>query len=347
LLVNNTNTPYKMYVTRTVGGVAVFLSLIPWFSFGLLGGDSMPWPFMGYLLFFLSFKVPTIIVPKNFIVFFVVLVCGLFIALFMSNNIIHENTFRSLYNYLGVVVFYLGFFNYLIKYGFPMHIFIAVNIIWLLFAVLEVYFPNIASIFSSSRTGDGRGVTSLAPEPTFFGMYLFFSSWLMLVASNYKPGKYLMYLIFFNLIFIVLVAKSSMMIIYLMFSAIIFLAYTFIKLKWKKKLIKNTIILGAFLFIGGSIINNSLGGSRYLSLLKKLLNEVSLSDLFFLDGSLNQRLEHLVYSMHGAVNNFFIPAGFDAFVHIKDKLDSTYNYYFWSSGLYGEPSNKIMSWSGD
>ena len=62
---------------------------------------------------------------------------------------------------------------------------------------------------------------------------------------------------------------------------------------------------------------------------------------------LNQRLEHLVYSMHGAVNNFFIPAGFDAFVHIKDKLDFTYNYYFWSSGLYGEPSNKIMSWSGD
>ena len=51
--------------------------------------------------------------------------------------------------------------------------------------------------------------------------------------------------------------------------------------------------------------------------------------------------------MHGAVNNFLIPAGFDAFVHIKDKLDSTYNYYFWSSGLYGEPSNKIMSWSGD
>ena len=229
--------------------------------------------FYGVFTFFLSFKVPAIIVPKNFIVFFVVLLCGLFIALFMSNNIIHENTFRSLYNYLGVVVFYLGFFNYLIKYGFPC-IFFAVNIIWLLFAVLEVYFPNIASIFSSSRTGDGRGVTSLAPEPTFFGMYLFFSSWLMLVGSNYKPGKYLMYLIFFNLIFIVLVAKSSMMIIYLMVSAIIFFAYTFIKLKWKKKLIKNMIILGAFLFIGGSIINNSVEGSRYLSLINKVLNEL-------------------------------------------------------------------------
>ena len=65
-----------------------------------------PWPL--WVFTFLSFKVPAIIVPKNFIVFFVVLLCGLFIALFMSNNIIHENTFRSLYNYLGVVVFYLG-----------------------------------------------------------------------------------------------------------------------------------------------------------------------------------------------------------------------------------------------
>ena len=49
--------------------------------------------------------------------------------------------------------------------------------------------------------------------------------------------------------------------------------------------------------------------------------------------------------MHGAVNNFLY-AGFDAFANMKDKLDPTYNYYFWSSGLYGEPS-KIMSWSGD
>jgi hypothetical protein len=332
-----------MYVIKIVGGIAVFLSLIPWFSFGLLGGDSMPWPFIGYLFFFLSFKIPTIIVPKNFIVFFVVLICGLSIALLMSNNIIHENTFRSLYNYLGVVVFYLGFFNYLIKYGFPMHIFIAVNIIWLLFALLEAFFPEIALIFSTSRTGSGRGVTSLAPEANFFGMYLFFSSWLMLVGSNYKPGKYLMCLIFFNLIFIVLGAKSSMIIIYLMFSAIIFMAYSFIKLKWKKKLIKNLVTFGIFLFIGGSFINKNLEGSRYLNLLNKLQNEVSLSDLFFLDGSLNHRLEHLVYSMHGAVNNFLIPAGFDTFIHMKDNLDFTYNYYFW----YGEPSYKIMSWSGD
>ena len=102
-------------------------------------------------------------------------------------------------------------------------------------------------------------------------------------------------------------------------------------------------IFGVFLIIGGFFINNELEGSRYLSLLNQILQNSSLSNLFFIDASLNSRLEHIVYSTHGAVNNFLLPAGFDAFFHMKDKLDITYNYYFWC----GQPSNKIMSWSGD
>ena len=77
MLVNNTNTTYKINVIKTVGGIAVFSSLIPWVSFGLLDGDSMPWPFIGYLFFFLSFKTPSIIIPKNFTVFLIVLICGI------------------------------------------------------------------------------------------------------------------------------------------------------------------------------------------------------------------------------------------------------------------------------
>ena len=85
----------------------------------------------------------------------------------MSNNIIHENTFRSLYNYLGVVVL-LGFFNYLIKYNNACYCCEYYGC----FAVLEVYFPNIAN-FWFSRTGDGRGVTSLAPERLFWNICFF------------------------------------------------------------------------------------------------------------------------------------------------------------------------------
>lgn len=346
LIVDNINTIYKINLTRIAGGIAAFLSLIPWVSFGLLGGDSMPWAFLGYLFFFLSFKTHTIKTPKNFTKFLFFLICGICVAFIMSDNIFHENTFRSLYNYLSVVVIYLGFLNYLLRYSFPIQTFIAVNILWLLFSVFELFFPDIASNFSTIRAGEpggGRGVTSLAPEPTFFGMYLFFSSWLMIVGSNYKPGRYLMYLLFCNLIFIFLIAKASMIIIYLILSLFLFLAYGFIRLKWKKRLIKHTAIACVFFIIGGFFIYNEFEGSRYMNLLNKILQDSSLSNLFFIDASLNNRLEHIVYSIHGAVNNFLLPAGFDAFFHMKDKLDITYNYYFW----YGQPSYKIMSWSGD
>ena len=339
---NSTNKNYKINFTKNVGAVAVFLSLIPWFSFGLLSGDSMPWPFIGYIFFFLSFKKAIIITPKNFIIFFSILIFGVSIALVKSNNILHETTFRSLYNYFGVVIFYLGFFNYLLRYGFPINIFISVNILWLLFAILEIFFPDIALIFTTIRTSSGRGITSLAPEPTFFGMYLFFSSWLIIVGSNYKPSKYSIYLIYLNLISILLIAKASMIILYLFFAASIFIPYQIMILKRKRKLIKNASIIVTLLIIGAGLINHNLPDTRFVILFNKINNQ-SLRDLFFIDQSLNSRLEHLVYSVHGAVNNLFIPAGFDAFIHNSDKLDVIYNYYFW----YSPPMDKIMSWSGD
>ena len=118
---------YRINPIKALGSIAVFLSLIPWFNFGLLSGDSMPWPFIAYSLFLLSITNP-IKVPKNFVIFAIILIVGICIAAFASSNILDENTIRSLYNYLGVALFYIGFYNYLYRYGFPKNIFIYVNI---------------------------------------------------------------------------------------------------------------------------------------------------------------------------------------------------------------------------
>ena len=271
------------------------------------------------------------------------LIFGIFVALFMSDNILDQNTFRSLYNYLGVVVFYVGFYNYLQKYGFPNSIFIFVNILWLLFGILELLSPETASIFSTARTTEGRGVTSLAPEATFFGIYLFFSSWLIIVGNNYKLSKKLTFLIFLNLISIFILAKSSMVVLYLAIAGMIFFAYAYLRLIWNKKMIKQTLYAAIFLFVGISILSQAQDGSRFIELYNQISQDVGIFVIFSIDGSLNHRLEHLVYSVHGSLNNFLIPAGFDAFSQAKDVMDSTYNYFFWS----GIPSNKIMSWNGD
>ena len=333
---------HTINLTKTAGGVAVFLSLIPWYSFGLLDTDSMPWPFLGYIFFLLSLNNP-IKIPKNFMIFFGILVLGIFIALFVSKDLLDQNVFRSLYNYMGVVVFFVGFYNYLQKYGFPTSIFVIVNIIWLLFGVLELLYPEIASIFSSARNEWGRGVTSLAPEATFFGIYLFFSSWLIISGNNYKLNKGLGFLILLNVTGIFFLAKSAMLAIYFVLSAMIFLLYSYLKLRWNKKIMKQTIVGGVVSFIGITVMFQTQQGSRFVELFEQIQRDAGIFTIFSIDGSLNHRLEHLVYSVHGSFSNFLIPAGFNSFASLKDIFDPAYDYFFFSA----IPSNKIMSWNGD
>lgn len=333
---------YNINITKFIGSSAVFLSLIPWFSFGLLNTDSVPWPFIAYTLFLLKLNNP-LKIPKNFIIFFVVLIFGIFIALLMSNDIFDGNIFRSLYNYLGVVVFFIGFYNYLDKYGFPTSIFVTVNIIWFLFGILELFSPETASMFSTARTGGGRGVTSLAPEATFFGIYLFFSSWLLIVGNNYNLNNGIKFIVFLNLLAIIFLAKASMVILYLVIVAMVFLAFAYLRLIWSKKIMRHTTYMVFFAFIGMAVISQTLQESRFIALLSQIQPGAGLSIIFSLDGSLNHRLEHLVYSIHGSINNFLLPSGFDTFAQLKQIMDPAYNYYFWSD----IPSNKIMSWNGD
>tara|TARA_A100001015_G_scaffold313580_1_gene421127 strand:+ start:1119 stop:2345 length:1227 start_codon:yes stop_codon:yes gene_type:complete len=342
LINHNTTFDYNINPTKILGNIAVFLSLIPWFSFGLLSGDSMPWPFIAYALFLISIKGP-IITPKNFSIFVLILTIGIFIAAFSSFNIFDENTIRSLYNFLGIAIFYIGFYNFLRRYGFPKKIFVFVNILWLLFAILEFYLPEVASIFSTARNAYGRGLTSLAPEATFFGIYLFFSSWIIISAENFKPSKPIIFLISLNLFFIIFLAQSSMTILYILIGCVVFFLHSYFRLIWKKQVFKITLVILLLMFGVIIFIDSSDEGSRFIGLYNQLKDENSLKLIFSLDGSLNSRLEHMVYSMHASFNNFLMPSGYDTFINVGNSLDVFYNYYFY----YAQPSNKILSWTGD
>ena len=58
---------------------------------------------------------------------------------------------------------------------------------------------------------------------------------------------------------------------------------------------------------------------------------------------MNERLQHIVFSIRRAFLNFLIPSGFDTFMHHQDYLINFYNNYFW----YDRGSIKILSWIGD
>ena len=134
-----------------------------------------------------------------------------------------------------------------------------------------------------------------------------------------------------------------MVILYLALTIMVFFAHAYLRLIWNKLIIRRTIFFSIFCFICIGAIYQNQQGSRLVELYNQIQENIGILTIFSIDGSLNHRLEHLVFSIHGSINNFMLPAGFDSFVVLKETLDPAYNYFFWS----GSPSNKIMSWNGD
>ena len=106
----------------------------------------------------------------------------------MSSSIDY-NVIRGFINYLGLPLLYVAFYNYFVRYGVPIKLIIVLNFVWIFFGFIELFFPEFMSLLSKMRTSSSRGVTSLAPEATFFGVYLFFSSLLFIEFKNLVNTK--------------------------------------------------------------------------------------------------------------------------------------------------------------
>ena len=95
-------------------------------------------------------------------------------------------TIRGLGNYFGIFLLYVCIFDLTKRYGFPLKTILFANSIWLFAGFLEHIGIYDFSTIVNSRTSIDRGVTSLATEPTFFAIQLFFMSLIYLVYNNYR-----------------------------------------------------------------------------------------------------------------------------------------------------------------
>lgn len=325
-----------------MGCFFVLFCAIPWVNFGLNGMDSQPWPLLFGLLFllFLNHKINS----RKYLFFLAWLVAfGILIGMFLIQSSFDFSFFRALGNYFGFLIIFSSFMFYLDRYGFPEKILFTMNIVWLVGAGLELIYPGIFISIVDERTTADRGVTSFAPEPTFFAIYLFFNSWMLLIGTDYRPNFKTKVLLLLNVAAIFGVSMSSMGALFLFFAGLVSVSYYFLRfrIKWST-LIKMT----AFVMLGFPALNffvSFLEGSdtRLLKLVNMLIVSNPL-DLFFMDASMNSRLSHVVFSIHGFFYNFGLPGGFYSFGEVSNQLTGFYRDYFW----YGIGSNKIMSWVG-
>jgi hypothetical protein len=265
---------------------------------------------------------------------------GFIVALCFSNSL-DFTTARSFYNYFSFFFVLIVFLSILMRYGPPFRTIKIVNYLWLMAALIELIQPDLIAMLGKARTTAGRGVTSLAPEPTFFAIYLIFSSLLLfqLRGGDYKSDK-IFHIINFLSIFIL--AKSAMGIVMLFPIVFIYLVYSLIRVKPLISGLKWMFFLMTSIAILASLISIYFGSTRILSLLEKLI-DVGPIMIFKLDASMNVRIEHIIFSFHGLFNNHFLPGGLDTFMDNRAEVVGYYGDFFW----YSAGMNKIMSWVGD
>lgn len=316
----------------------IVASFFPWVSFNTNSLDMQPWPLIFAIILISTDK--KLNLSSAFIYSIVVVAIGFFWALIVSNSA-NFLAVRAFYGFSSFYIFYAAASSTIKRRYNILPLAKVLNIIWLIGALIEVKFPVVLAVFGKVRTTSGRGVTSFAPEPSFFVAFLIFSSALILVLDgyNFRRSKKVHLA---NILAVLLLAKSAIGIAYLAVLGLCYLGYLILRMRPKKRGVYFLAGIAAVIVAVPILLNSLTTDTRVLSLLMKLAAKGPLL-LIKLDASINERVAHVVLPIHGAIRNFFLPLGFDTFSESREFLQRFYNGFFWQS----TGTDKIMSWFGE
>ncbi len=336
----------KIDIVRSIGFFFFIFSLIPWINFGVNNFDIQPWSFVFAIIFLACLK--KLIIPVYSIKILTLVLIGLSFALLATNSINIFFLFRAIVNYLSLPILYVAFYNYFIRYNFPLKLFVIFNFLWIGVGLIQLSFPEINFSFVNQRNVDEiRGSSSLAPEATFFAIFLFFSSWILIETKNFAMSKNIKILLFLNFLAVLFIAKSSMVFLFYIITITSFLVsnffYIFIDLKFLKKEVSSFVIFLIIIFLVFIIFKIFFYNTRLFFFIEQFFNSQSILEIIKTDASVNSRVESVYFSVIGSLKNYLLPGGLDTFVEMrKEILNSMENEIFYNR----VESNKIMSWIG-
>ena len=314
------------------GQLFIAASLIPFFGFSQF--DSQPFPLLFAIIFIFLIKLNhKFIFPNKYLIYYLLFVItGCFLA-YLTDNRFSILTIRGVAGYLGIFFYYTAFDNYIRNFGFPLRLFQAFILLWILVGIIQLFFPDFGSNFIAQRNSIGRGVTSLAPEPTHFGFFIFFSSWIILLSKKYKIDMINKLVIFIGLLSILFLAMSSMTLLFIIFAFLFYLFYLFFKKKYLTLFILTTTLSTILIPIGVDFNDTN----RILLFTTSLLS----GDFskFFSDSSVLSRFNDILFPFVALFKNNFLPGGFSSF--------GKQFYIFLNLVFIPEFSEgkKIMSWT--
>jgi hypothetical protein len=187
----------------------------------------------------------------------------------------------------------------------------------------------------------GRGVNSLAPEPTYYGSVIVLL--FILYYLNFKNvinTKFIVTLLFIQLIFLSL---SSTVFAVLIFSFLIYLIIKIIKLEISLKPIITFFIFIFIFFVLFEIFNDIIIQTRIYKLVDILITN---PEIILLDESINERLNHALFPIISLYDNYGLPMGYGNFQSYIVKKTSNPIYYSFFERIDIEHYRKVMSGYG-
>jgi hypothetical protein len=352
----------KLSLPYLLASFILIVHFFPWISFNIIDLDLQPW----FIIFGLLYILFTPDKSPRLIVFGYLFPCIVIIVSYFHNTGLERLVARSLFSYLGIVTcinfYYLFRSRYDSEYDkkniFSLLIFS--NSVWILSALLQKFFgERILEFMVTVRTSPDRGVTSLAPEPTFFGIVLLCYSLLIFLFFSYNsisfgvkhkkinPNSYILALILLNTFATLLLAESSLTFILSIFSFLVY--FISINAKDLMVLLKRfallilqpvrlffILILVALVFLSFNIVFTE-SSSRFSNVIGGLIE----NPLYIIekDASVNSRVSNFILPIRGAVEDLFVPHGFYSYSSHGESLAKYYEGFFW----YDYAGDKIAS----
>lgn len=262
----------------------------------------------------LLFSIPILLVslrkkfPSYYLLGFLLFAVA-FITLLLSN--LDFGSILSFSNYVSVLVVPLAVF-FTLKFfgGLSYDFFRKVIYTWGAAGIIQKFiYGNFLSFLLSRSSGvaasKGRGVVSLAPEPTYYGSVIVL--FMIVYFLNFSEKKdYRLLLIM--LIQLVALSISSTSILVLACATAVYFLVVFINLPVKKILMIVSYTTASTLFI--AFIAPFFAGSRVYKLVGIV---VSKPELILLDQSISERFNAIYFSIGSLFDNYGIPNGYNAY----------------------------------
>jgi hypothetical protein len=256
------------------------------------------------------------------------------IILFAAGEV-ELSAIRNIIGYVSIFVFGYLFFNIAISEKEVLRKCIdAAIIIWFLVGFMQVVFGRgfLVFLISDARTTDGRGVTSLAPEPTYYASQMLF---LLLMHMMLGLRKYIVAICLFSILFL---AISSQVVL------IIFLA-TGVCLPFLLGRQGFGFVLLASLLVGGlayGLFEDYKNQYRIFTLIDIVIRNPA--GLLLIDASANERFAAIYVSFKSFFANYMLPHGISGNYYYESflELKKTNPEFLWAAA----PSKSNLSGVG-